>query len=75
MCGNTTFVLYQAHIEYLSNDDIVDMIKAGIGAETVISEIRVAVCSFETSPTALIELKHAGLPDSVILAMVQAPKN
>jgi membrane-associated protease RseP (regulator of RpoE activity) len=59
----------------LSNGDVINMIKAGIGAETVIAEIKTARCSFETSPSALIELKGAGLPDSVILAMVQAPKN
>jgi hypothetical protein len=59
----------------LSNNDVVSMVKAGIGVEIVIAEIKAARCSFETSPTALIELKNAGVPDSVILAMVQAPKD
>jgi hypothetical protein len=59
----------------LSNGDVVGMIKAGIGAEVVIAEIKAARCSFETNPTALIELKNVGVPDSVILAMVEAPKD
>jgi hypothetical protein len=59
----------------LTNSDVVGMIKAGIGAEIVIAKIKTASCSFETSPTALKELKDAGVPDAVILAMVQALSN
>jgi len=59
----------------LTNGDVVGMLKAGIGAEIVVAKIKTASCSFDTSPAALKELKDAGLPDSVILAMVQAPKN
>src|SRR6266851_3356104 len=59
----------------LTNSDVVGMVKAGIGAEIVIAKIKTASCSFDTSPTALKELKVAGVPDSVILAMVQAPRN
>jgi len=57
----------------LSNTDIVGMVKAGIGADVVIAEIKAAHCSFETSPEALIALKNAGVPDAVVLAMVQTP--
>jgi len=59
----------------LNNSDVVGMVKAGISAEIIIAKIKTASCSFETSPTALKELKDAGVPDSVILAMVQAPRN
>ncbi len=59
----------------LTNNDVVVMVKAGIGAEIVVAKIKTATCSFDTSPTALKELKDAGVPDSVILAMVQAPKS
>jgi hypothetical protein len=51
------------------------MVKAGIGVEIVVAKIKTATCSFDTSPTALKQLKDAGVPDSVILAMVQAPKS
>jgi membrane-associated protease RseP (regulator of RpoE activity) len=59
----------------LTNNDIVGMVKAGIGVEIVVAKIKTATCSFDTSPTALKQLKDAGVPDSVILAMVQAPKS
>jgi hypothetical protein len=51
------------------------MVKAGLGAEIIVAKIKSTTCSFETSPTALKELKDKGTPDSVILAMVQVPKN
>jgi len=59
----------------LNNSDVVGLVKAGISAEIIIAKIKTASCSFETSPTALKELKDASVPDNVILAMVQAPKN
>lgn len=55
----------------VSNQEIVDMIKAGLSAEVVIAKIKTSATSFDTSPTALQELKAAGVPDSVILAIVQ----
>lgn len=59
----------------LTNGDVVEMAKAGLGTEIIIAKIKAAPCSFETDPAALKELKNVGVPDSVILAMVQAPKN
>jgi membrane-associated protease RseP (regulator of RpoE activity) len=59
----------------LTNSDVVGMVKAGLGVEIVIAKIKATSCSFETDPTALKALKDAGVPDSVILTMVQAPKN
>jgi len=57
------------------NELLVGMVKAGLGAEIVIAKIKATSCSFDTDPAALKTLKDAGVPDSVILAMVQAPKN
>ena len=59
----------------LTNSDVVGMLKAGIGAEIILAKIKNASCSFDTSPAALKELKDAGVPDSVILVMVETPKN
>jgi hypothetical protein len=57
----------------LNNSDIVGLVKAGMSADIIIAKIKTSSCSFETSPAALKELKEAGVPDAVILAMVQAP--
>jgi hypothetical protein len=56
----------------LTNADVVGMVKAGLNVDIIIAKIKVTSCSFDTSPTTLKELKDAGVPDSVILAMVQA---
>jgi len=59
----------------LTNSDVVGMVKAGLGADIIVAKIKTAPCSFDTSPAALKQLKDAGVPDTAILAMVQAPKS
>jgi hypothetical protein len=59
----------------LTNDDVVGMVKAGLSADIVVAKIKTAACAFDTSPAALKQLKDAGVPESVILAMVQAPRS
>ena len=49
------------------------MVRSGLGADIIIAKIRSSPSSFDTSSTALQELKKARVPDAVILAMVQAP--
>jgi hypothetical protein len=57
----------------LANKDILFMLKAGLTPEVVIAKIKLSDCNFDTSPSALKDLKGAGVSDTVILAMVQAP--
>jgi len=57
----------------LKNQDIVDLIKAGLTPEVVIAKVKASACDFDTSPASLKDLKSASVPDAVILAMVQAP--
>jgi hypothetical protein len=76
MAGQSGVIAAQPKAEgSLTNSDVVGMVKAGIGVDIIVAKIKTATCSFETSPAALKELKDAGVPDSVILAMVQAPKS
>jgi integrase len=57
----------------LSNKDIQELFAAGLSAKVIIAKIdRCQTGGFDTSPTALKLLQSAGIPDSVILAMVQA---
>jgi hypothetical protein len=56
----------------LTNKDVVDMVKAGIGTAVVVAKIKGSANGFDTSPAALQELKSAGVPDEVVLVMVQA---
>lgn len=57
----------------LSNKDVVDLVKMGISTDIIVAKIKASPNTFDTSPSAMQELKAASVPDAVILAMVQAP--
>jgi hypothetical protein len=57
----------------LTNSGVLKLVKAGLPADVVIAKIQKSACDFDTSPAALSRLKTAGVPDNVILAMVNAP--
>lgn len=62
----------QGEAAKLTNQDVLDMLKANLTPEVVIAKIRSSATSFDTSTAALQQLKAAAVPDEVILAMVQA---
>jgi|SRR5882762_2571610 len=47
----------------LGNQDIIDLLKAGLTPEVVVAKIKASVCNFDTSPASLKELKSAAVPD------------
>lgn len=55
----------------ITNRDVVSMVKAGLAPEILAAKVRNSDCQCDTSPAALAELKTSGVPDNVILAMVQ----
>ena len=57
----------------LTNKDVLDMVKAGLTADIIVAKVKSSTTSFDTSPTALAQLKAASVPDAVILAMVNGP--
>ena len=54
----------------LTKKDVLDMVKAGLTADIIVAKIKLSGTNFDTSPTALAELKAASVPDAVILAMI-----
>jgi hypothetical protein len=56
----------------LVNKDVLEMLKSGLSQDVVIAKIKTSLSKFDTSPTALQELKTGNVPDAVILAMVNA---
>jgi TonB family protein len=64
---------FETRTNALTNKDVLEMLRAGLGQEVVIAKIKSSACNLDTSPTALKELKAAHVPKKVILAMVQAP--
>jgi hypothetical protein len=57
----------------LTNSDIVNMTKSGMGTKTIILLTQQSRTNFDTSPGALIELKREGVQDEVLNAMLAAP--
>lgn len=60
-------------VSSLKNDDVLKMVKTGLSADIVTAKIKASTCKFDTTPDALQKLKTSNVPESVILAMVQAP--
>src|SRR5262245_53154341 len=56
--------------ETLTNQSIMEMLKAGLSERVVIAKIRTSPTSFDTSTDALIALKKNGVPEKVIEAMM-----
>ncbi len=65
----------QAQTGTMNNADVVSMLEAGLSPDIVVAKIKSSACKFDTSSTALQQLKSARVPDTVIMAMVQAPVN
>lgn len=59
----------------LTNQDVIEMSKAGMSEAIILAKINSTPNAFDTSPNTLQELKKAGLSDAIILAMVQPSKN
>ena len=57
----------------LTDADILSMNTAGLPSSVLIAKIKSSACNFDTSPAQLQQLKAGGVPDDVILAMVEAP--
>ena len=56
----------------LTNADITNMTKQGLEASLIVKDIQASATDFDTSPQALIDLKAAGVSQSVMEAMVSA---
>jgi hypothetical protein len=57
--------------EPLTNDSIVKMVKSGLGENVILSMVKGQPAKYTLAPDDLIALKAAGVPDSVVAAMVE----
>lgn len=57
----------------LSNNDVIELVKEGFSNEIIIAKVINSPAAFDTTPTALKELKAANVPDEIILAIVRNP--
>lgn len=61
-----------ASSDELTNSIVIMMLKDGLSPEIVIAKIKTSRTRFDTSPETMQALKEAGVPDSVILGMVES---
>jgi outer membrane lipoprotein SlyB len=54
----------------MTNDDVIKMVKGGLGEATVIQAINAAEAGFDTSPDGLVKLKQGGVNDTVIQRII-----
>ena len=60
--------------EVLTNIEIIEMTKAGLGQKVILDKIKSSNCEFDTSSKSLIELKKAGVEDDVISEIIEKAK-
>jgi hypothetical protein len=63
-----------AAAQILTNREVLQMFAARLAPEVIVEKLRASRCDFDTTPDALQKLREAGLPDSLLLVMVLAPK-
>lgn len=59
-----------AKAETLTNKNVVEISKAGLGNDIIIAKINSSACKFDLSTTALIDLKKQGVSPEVISSMM-----
>jgi hypothetical protein len=68
-----SFAFAQDGVMTLNNSDIMTMVRAKLPTALIIEKINTSSCSFDTFPSVLAELKYKGVPDEILMVMVQAP--
>ena len=56
----------------LTNEDVVKMVQAGESVDLIVSRIKKSETDFDTSPSALIGLPKRGIPNEILLAMLES---
>lgn len=64
-----------AQTERLTNADVIDMSKAGLGKELILKKVHTSRGAFDVTAKGMIELKTAGVDDDIIAAMMEMPES
>ena len=57
----------------LTNKDILEMVQRRVETQAIVQAIQSSPCTFDTFPPVLLEMKRRGVPEAVLVAMVEAP--
>ena len=64
----------QSRAVTLTNQDVQELVQAGLTTEELLAKFKSAVCDFDISPDGVRALKKAGVSGEVVAEMVQAQK-
>ena len=56
----------------LTNEDVVKMVQAGVSSDQIVARIKTSATQFDTSPSALAALPKRGVPNEILLAMIES---
>jgi cobalamin biosynthesis Co2+ chelatase CbiK len=70
--ANAAAAVAAADASLMSNKDVIEMVQAKLSDQIIMVKMRTTKCKFDTSTSALIQLKKAGASDAIVLAMTQA---
>src|SRR5688500_14357929 len=56
----------------LTNEDVMKMVQAGLSTELIMARIKKSETEFDTSPSALAGLPKRGVPNEILLAMIES---
>ena len=71
-CSSFSVLAQQREDAPLTNSAVIKLVRAGFKEKTVIAIIRSRPTQFDLSPDRLIELKHDGVSENIILAMLSS---
>jgi hypothetical protein len=63
----------QDNVIELRNADVLAMIAAKVPVDAIITKIQTSRCNFDTFPPVISELRYRGVPEDILIAMVEAP--
>lgn len=71
-CAAVLIAVAFSQTRSLTNDDVIQMVKAGFDEQTIIKAIQADVPKFDTSVQGLVALKNAGVPKTIMDAILDA---
>jgi len=69
----TPTVCAQDNVVELTNADVLSMVRNKVSPDSIIEKIQTSRCHFDTFPTVISELRYRGVPEEILVAMVEAP--
>jgi len=69
------FVANAQSNDIVTNQTIIELSRAGIGKQVILSKIENSTCNFDLSTDGLIYLKNNGVPDDIVATMISKSNN